>query len=101
MVTRLTYKGIINTIGNTPLVELQRLSPKESVRIFAKLEGDKQRRINTSKGRKREVINLSGWKMQKTVNETGRNAPEILVVAAAATESIEKIGAVVPEEGGV
>ena len=39
MVTRLTYKGIINTIGNTPLVELQRMSPNENVRIFAKLEG--------------------------------------------------------------
>ena len=38
MVTRLTYKGIIDTIGNTPLVELQRMSPKEGVRIFAKLE---------------------------------------------------------------
>lgn len=38
MVTRLTYKGIIETIGNTPLVELQRMSPKEGVRIFAKLE---------------------------------------------------------------
>ena len=39
MVTRLTYKGIIDTIGNSPLVELQRMSPKEGVRIFAKLEG--------------------------------------------------------------
>jgi cysteine synthase len=38
MATRLTYKGIIDTIGNTPLVELQRMSPKEGVRIFAKLE---------------------------------------------------------------
>ena len=28
----------IDTIGNTPLVELQRMSPKEGVRIFAKLE---------------------------------------------------------------
>ena len=39
MVTKLTYKGILATIGNTPTVELQRMSPKESVRIFAKLEG--------------------------------------------------------------
>ena len=39
MVTRLTYAGILATIGNTPLVELQNLSPKEGVRIFAKLEG--------------------------------------------------------------
>lgn len=39
MVTRLAYKGILATIGNTPVVELQRLSPNPQVRIFAKLEG--------------------------------------------------------------
>lgn len=39
MVTKLTYKGILATIGNTPIVELQNMSPKEGVHIFAKLEG--------------------------------------------------------------
>ena len=39
MVARPTYKGIIATIGNTPMVELQNLSPKPEVHIFAKLEG--------------------------------------------------------------
>jgi [CysO sulfur-carrier protein]-thiocarboxylate-dependent cysteine synthase len=39
MVTKLTYKGILATIGNTPVVELQNLSPKAGVRIYAKLEG--------------------------------------------------------------
>ena len=39
MVAKLTYKGILDTIGNTPTVELQRMSPKPDVRIFAKLEG--------------------------------------------------------------
>ena len=39
MVTKLTYKGILATIGNTPMVELQNMSPKEGVRIYAKLEG--------------------------------------------------------------
>ena len=40
MVTRLSYPGILSTIGNTPLVELQNVSPKKSVRIYAKLEGN-------------------------------------------------------------
>jgi len=31
--------SLLDLIGNTPLVELQRLSPKEGVRIYAKLEG--------------------------------------------------------------
>ena len=39
MATRVAYKGILDTIGNTPIVELQRLSPNPDVRIFAKLEG--------------------------------------------------------------
>ena len=38
--TKQTYKGILATIGNTPVVELQNMSPKASVRIFAKLEGN-------------------------------------------------------------
>lgn len=33
-----TYSDIVDSIGHTPLVELPRLSPKPSVRLFAKLE---------------------------------------------------------------
>ena len=33
------YKSILETIGNTPLVELAHMSPSPEVRIFAKLEG--------------------------------------------------------------
>ncbi|MDX6581452.1 MAG: [CysO sulfur-carrier protein]-thiocarboxylate-dependent cysteine synthase [Solirubrobacterales bacterium] len=33
------YGNLIEAVGNTPLVELPRLSPKPGVRIFAKLEG--------------------------------------------------------------
>jgi cysteine synthase len=40
MVTRLSHQGILSTIGNTPLVELQNISPKKNVRIYAKLEGN-------------------------------------------------------------
>ncbi|MBF6619437.1 MAG: pyridoxal-phosphate dependent enzyme, partial [Patulibacter sp.] len=32
------YGDIVQSIGNTPLVELKRLSPKPGVRIWAKLE---------------------------------------------------------------
>ena len=31
--------SILDHIGNTPLVEVSRMSPKPGVRIFAKLEG--------------------------------------------------------------
>jgi cysteine synthase B len=33
------YADVIQSIGNTPLVELPRLSPRPEVRVFAKLEG--------------------------------------------------------------
>jgi len=33
------FSDIVESIGNTPLVELPRLSPKPNVRVFAKLEG--------------------------------------------------------------
>ncbi len=39
MITGAAYKGILSAIGNTPMVEFQRMCPKEDVRIFAKLEG--------------------------------------------------------------
>jgi cysteine synthase len=34
-----TGRDLLDLVGNTPLVELPRLSPKPSVRIYAKLEG--------------------------------------------------------------
>ncbi len=39
MLTKATHKGLLSTIGNTPLVELENLTPNPNVRIFAKLEG--------------------------------------------------------------
>jgi len=36
---RMLKRGILEAIGNTPLVELRSMSPNPSVKIFAKLEG--------------------------------------------------------------
>ena len=33
------YRSVLDTIGNTPLVELPNLSPSPTIRFFAKLEG--------------------------------------------------------------
>ena len=38
-VTHDNASSLLDLVGSTPLVALQRLSPKPSVRIFAKLEG--------------------------------------------------------------
>jgi [CysO sulfur-carrier protein]-thiocarboxylate-dependent cysteine synthase len=36
---RATARSLLDLVGNTPLVELSRLSPKPGVRLYAKLEG--------------------------------------------------------------
>src|SRR5690242_2497820 len=36
--TRRAVRGVLATIGDTPLVELERLSPGRGVRLFAKME---------------------------------------------------------------
>jgi [CysO sulfur-carrier protein]-thiocarboxylate-dependent cysteine synthase len=36
----LVADGLLSLVGNTPLVELKRLTPKPSVRMYAKLEGE-------------------------------------------------------------
>lgn len=33
------YRNVLETIGNTPLIELERFSPRPGVRLFAKMEG--------------------------------------------------------------
>jgi cysteine synthase/molybdopterin converting factor small subunit len=38
--TRVVAESLLDLVGNTPLVELKRLSPKTGVRIYAKLEGE-------------------------------------------------------------
>jgi cysteine synthase len=37
--SRVVVPSLLDLVGNTPLVELRRLTPKASVRIYAKLEG--------------------------------------------------------------
>lgn len=33
------YRNVLETVGNTPLIELERFSPRPGVRLFAKMEG--------------------------------------------------------------
>jgi cysteine synthase len=39
------YSDLVQAIGNTPLVELRRLSPKPGVRIWAKMESRTASRV--------------------------------------------------------
>jgi cysteine synthase len=61
-----TFTDIVDSIGNTPLVELSTLSPNENVKIFAKLES-----ANPTGSVKDRVARS----MMKAAEETGAIAP--------------------------
>lgn len=95
--------------------EIKNLTPPETVKnamekqvnaererraILASSEGDKQSQINRSEGEKTELINRSEGEKQRRINEAEGKASEILAIAAATAESINKISEVVNRPGG-
>lgn len=81
-------------------MEKQVTAERERRAILARAEGDKQSRINTSEGTMRELINLSEGERQRLINEAEGRAAEILALATATANSIEKIGGAVVQPGG-
>lgn len=81
-------------------MEKQVTAERERRAILARAEGDKQSRINTSEGTMRELINLSEGERQRLINEAEGHAAEILALATATANSIEKIGGAVVQPGG-
>jgi regulator of protease activity HflC (stomatin/prohibitin superfamily) len=99
-VHRYEIKNIKPPASVQDAMEKQVTAERDRRAIFARSEGEKQGRINTSLGLRAEMINLSEGEMQKNINEAEGRASEILAVAGATAESIEKVGAAVSEEGG-
>jgi regulator of protease activity HflC (stomatin/prohibitin superfamily) len=99
-VHRYEIKNIKPPASVQDAMEKQVTAERDRRAIFARSEGEKQGRINTSLGERAEMINLSEGEMQKNINEAEGRASEILAVAGATAESIEKVGAAVSEEGG-
>ena len=65
------YSSILETIGNTPLVELQSFSPRAGVQIFAKLEG-----ANPSGSIKDRIAKL----MIEEAEASGKLTPETILL---------------------
>ncbi|MEO1233582.1 MAG: band-7 C-terminal domain-containing protein, partial [Myxococcota bacterium] len=81
-------------------MEKQVTAERNRKAMVARAEGEKQSMINRAEGLKQEMINRSEGEMQKRVNEAEGKAAEILALARATAESIEKIAAAVEMEGG-
>lgn len=81
-------------------MEMQVNAERERRALLAKSEGDKQSRINRSEGVKQEMINVSEGEMQRRVNEAEGRGEEILAIAKATADSIEKLAAVISAPGG-
>jgi cysteine synthase len=67
------YGNILETIGNTPLVELKSFSPRPGVQIFAKLEG-----VNPSGSVKDRIAK----KMVEEAEADGRLKPGVILLEA-------------------
>src|SRR4051794_20987321 len=75
------YEDIVAAIGNTPLVELKRLSPKPGVRIWAKMESfnptgsvkDRVARALIEDGEQKGLIGVGGTRsiLEPTSGNTG------------------------------
>lgn len=75
-----TYPNIIEAIGHTPLVELQHMSPRLGVRIFAKLEG-----LNPSGSVKDRVAKFI---LQKAQSDGSLNKSQIILEATSGNTGI-------------
>src|SRR6201995_6009083 len=115
------YGDIVQAIGNTPLVELKRLSPKPGVRIWAKLESrnptgsvkDRVARALIEQAEERGLISPGQTILEPTSGNTGISLAMICTrkgyplkvvmpenVTPERTQLLEMYGAeIVPSEG--
>jgi len=99
-VHRYEVKGIVPPVSVRHAMEQQMTAEREKRAVLARAEGEKLTRINQSEGEKTEVINRSEGEMRRRINEAEGKAAEILAIARATAESIEKMGASLVQEGG-
>jgi regulator of protease activity HflC (stomatin/prohibitin superfamily) len=99
-VHRYEVKNIVPPASVKNAMEQQMRAERDRRALLAQSEGDKQSRINNSEGLKSEAVNKSEGEMQKRINEAEGRAGEIESIANATAEAIEKLAAVITQEGG-
>jgi regulator of protease activity HflC (stomatin/prohibitin superfamily) len=99
-VHRYEVKNIVPPASVKNAMEQQMRAERDRRALLAQSEGDKQSRINNSEGLMSEAVNKSEGEMQKRINEAEGRAGEIESIANATAEAIEKLAAVITQEGG-
>lgn len=100
-VHRYEVKNIVPPPSVRDAMERQMNAERDRRALLAGAEGQQQARINDSEGRKSELINRSEGEMRRRINEAEGKAAEILALAQATAESIEKVGEALALPGGV
>ncbi len=100
-VHRYEVKNIIPPPSVRDAMERQMGAERDRRALLAQAEGQKRTAINNSEGRKTEAINKSEGEKQRRINEAQGRAAEILALAKATAESIEKMGNAIAQDGGV
>lgn len=99
-VHRYEVKNIVTPASVKNAMEQQMTAERDRRALLAQSQGDKQSRINNSEGIKTEAINKSEGEKQKRINEAEGRAREIESIANATAEAIDKLAAVINQEGG-
>jgi regulator of protease activity HflC (stomatin/prohibitin superfamily) len=99
-VHRYEVKNIVPPPSVRNAMERQMGAERDRRALMARAEGEQRSRMNESEGKKQEMINRSQGEMQRRVNEAEGRAAEILAIARATAESLEKVGAALASQGG-
>ncbi|MDO6426166.1 stomatin-like protein [Thalassotalea sp. 1_MG-2023] len=99
-VHRYEIKNITPPLTVTNAMELQVNAEREKRAILAKSLGEKASRINRSEGEMTEMINISEGEKQRRINTAEGKAAEILAIATATGNAIEKVAQAIEQPGG-
>lgn len=99
-VHRYEIKNITPPLTVTNAMELQVNAEREKRAILAKSLGEKASRINRSEGEMTEMINISEGEKQRRINAAEGKAAEILAIATATGNAIEKVAKAIEQPGG-
>ncbi|WP_286234620.1 SPFH domain-containing protein [Thalassotalea sediminis] len=99
-VHRYEIKNITPPLTVKNAMELQVNAEREKRAILAKSLGEKASKINHSEGEMTEMINISEGEKQRRINAAEGKAAEILAIATATGNAIEKVAQAIELPGG-